>query len=165
MFGRAVPEAQVSHYVDQLGVVGPVRKLALREVDDPLFDVLVERPVAAHAVAAPAGPDTALLWQSADRITGVRPSPAGGVGHEFIIFDLEAPNDVDVVSTSEQGVLAELFFDLYEEEFPDADLERAAHAVGFRFLTELIAHHQSPSSRQVSRREKRRQFTLSLGEE
>lgn len=90
-----------------------------------------------------APPGLVPLWECGDWITAARPGP------EFVGYSLEDPQSLWPFATSEQGLLADLFSDLVEDEDWDdeeeslREIREAAEAVGFRHLEDLLSFQES----------------------
>jgi hypothetical protein len=75
----------------------------------------------------------------------------------------DAP-EVIPISGTHQGLLADLFIKLYEDEVPENDLVTAATFSGFRFLHECIDFQQANGSDFMNWTELKRQFIRCIDE-
>ena len=104
------------------------------------------------------GPPLVDLWECGDSITACRMNQ--GV-LEFVEFNVEHPEDIEVIATSEQGLLAHVFIELSEDEDDDQLLRDAAASVGYRWLEETL-RFQSQNGGDPEYRRKLREFVLSI---
>lgn len=78
---------------------------------------------------APAGPTLIPLWDWDSWVLGVR-EQADGL--KFVRFSIETADEVECLGRSEQGLWAQLFDALYEDDLELDELAAIAAAVGYR---------------------------------
>ncbi len=103
--------------------------------------------------STPSGPEFIPLWESHDSVTGVRSSSDG---REFLRFDVEDPEQPDILAKTEQGLWATLIVDLYEDNDTAGrdDFRPLADLIGFAHLDRLLdlyeaADHKTHTSHQA----------------
>ena len=132
--------------LQELGVPETVIRLAVDDHGEDMFFFRCQEPPPPAELRFPEGRPAEALWQCAGWVTAVR---AGEGGLEYLGFEASDPEAWQVVAKSAEGLLANLFSDLVEDEDWDEEpeeartgLEGAAEAVGFRHLDELLAFQE-----------------------
>ena len=99
------------------------------------------------------------IWETGTLQTGL----ILGEPLKFIQLTVEDPDDFHVISESEQGLLADLFIDLVEDDNGQEELQEAAEAVGFRYLEDVLKFRNSARKLDFDEyRQARQRFTASL---
>ncbi|WP_198529693.1 hypothetical protein [Achromobacter sp. DH1f] len=121
-----------------LGASAPLVRLASGDCVHPLLRNTCLGPPfhSYHGARAPQGPALAPLWDDGGYVYALRST---ATGREFIRFNIEDPQSVDVVAKTEQGFWAHRFDFLYETDAPLDDLRAAADAVQFRDFDAYLA--------------------------
>ncbi|MGB7343321.1 MAG: hypothetical protein WBD20_03855 [Pirellulaceae bacterium] len=90
---------------------------------------------------APPNLEIVPIWQSGDTITAICHPPAKPT---FIRFDIELVDDYEELASTEQGMLANLFVGLIEDndELAPEGFADAAHAIGFRYLDMVFSQYE-----------------------
>jgi hypothetical protein len=141
-----VPEDERVAALRRLGISEPVIRLSCGENIHDLLSISCEGPPweVYHNAEVPDGPPFVPLWEFAEGVTGLW-EKAGRL--EFIEFDVEGPDQYWVLAHSEQGFLAWLLLWHYQNrddlEWPD--FREPAEAIGFQFLSELVAAYEQAS--------------------
>lgn len=117
--------------------------LATKDHAEDMFFFRCQGTPPAEELRWPEGGSGQPLWQCEGWVTAVREREGR---REFLAFDADDPELWQVIAYGEQGLLANLFSDLIEDEDWEeeeeealAGLRAAAEAVGFRHLDELLA--------------------------
>jgi hypothetical protein len=107
----------------------------------PLFEFRCQPPFYPyHGAAAPAGLEIVPIWESGDAITAICRPPSRPM---FIRFDIELVDAYEEIASTEQGMLANLFVGLIEDN-DELDLDGftdAALAIGFRYLERVFSQY------------------------
>jgi len=126
-----------------LGLPESILRLATEPHNDDMFFFRCGEVQDPQALSFPEGRAAEPLWQFEWWVTAAR-SRDGQL--EYLGFDATDPAVWQVLATSEQGLLANLFSDLVEDEDWDEEeeealrgLREAAEQVGFTHLEELLA--------------------------
>lgn len=126
-----------------LGLSDAVVGLATGDHSEDMFFFRCQGTPPPQEMRFPEGVPAEPLWQCEGWATAVR---ARDGRNEFVAFDSDNPEIWQVIAHSEQGLLANLFSDLIEDEDweeeveeSEAGLRAAAEAVGFRHLDDLMA--------------------------
>lgn len=149
-----------------LNVPEAIIRLSTDKHDEDAFFFRCEPPVQLPAERCPQGKPAFVLWQCQDWVTAVRaprdteaqapdracadnPAPSSKP-LEYIAFSSQNPEAWQVIAYSEQGVLANLFSDLIEDEDWEFEAEEAEKALteaaeicGFRYLKDLLAFQEA----------------------
>ena len=138
----AVPEGQRIAELRRLGASEPLVRLSSGEIVHEVFrDSCLGPPYYVyHMAGTPEGPPLVPLWDHSDTVSGVWARPDG---LEFIEFSIEADNEYESLSRTEQGFWATRFDFLYECDIPLEELRAAAVAVGFRFLGRHLSFREA----------------------
>lgn len=138
-----VPDERRIEELRRLGISDPVIRQSASEEVHPIFSTRCKPPFYSyHGAVCPAGPPLVPLWDSGDTVTAVW-QPDDRL--EFIEFRIECRGEYQVLARTEQGLLANLFVNLLEDEddVGPEQRETAATLIGFRFLPEVIAAYQA----------------------
>jgi hypothetical protein len=140
------PQAGRLDELRRLGLSDPLVRLAGGELVHPAFDPrFVGPPMYVYgrdedAVSVPDGPSLVPLWSFADGVQGVWEV---GDALQFIDYDIEAPDEFEIIARTEQGFLAWMFITLHEHLWDDRDdfeaLAEAAEVVGYRHYGDWLA--------------------------
>ena len=86
-----------------------------------------------------------VLWECTYGIVGIR---SKGQGLEYVEFDIETPDEIEIIATSEQGLFFWLFSYLIEDQDWDDEIEslkllrNGANTVGFSLLEEVLTFQE-----------------------
>src|SRR5712672_2081256 len=127
-----VPAERRIESLRQLQLSDPLIRQSTGEQLHPLlwYRCLGPPYFAYHGANIPEGPLFLPLWDCCDDVTGVWLS-SGGL--EFIEFSIERPAEFRVLATTEQGLWATVFVNLYEDHdtLQQSEFVKVAETVGF----------------------------------
>ncbi|MCR5661568.1 MAG: hypothetical protein K6G50_05515 [bacterium] len=147
--------------LQELHIPENIISLAVNPHDEDAFFFRCEPPRQMPAEQCPQGKAAIVLWQCQDWVTAVRNNNAAegenDTEHnasskplEYIAFSSQDPEAWQVIAYGEQGLLANLFSDLIEDEDWDFEPEEAERALteaaeicGFHYLKELLAFQEA----------------------
>ena len=130
----------------ELGLPEPVIRLALDDHSEDMFFFRCQEPPPAGDLRFPEGLPAEALWQCEGWVTAAR-KREGRL--EYLGLDAADPEAWQVIAYTEEGLLANVFSDLIEDEDWEgeeeealAGLRDAAEAAGFQHLDELLAFQE-----------------------
>ncbi len=141
-----IPEHQRLIELRKHGLSESVIQISAGEAAHDFFEFRCKAPpyFVYHGAASPRGPIFIPLWECCETVTGLW-EREGGL--EFLGFSIEAPDEPWWLSKTEQGMLASLFVDFYQD-YDDLDIDgfrEPARLIGFRYLEEVAAAYESLS--------------------
>ncbi len=128
----------------EFGLTPQLVSLCTQRTEMDVFDFRCSDPIWYSNGATVVG-DLAFMWSCCDSMVACRK-----IGHEadFIEFDIEEPDQIKIISMSEQGLLFNLFVYLIEDQDWDNEecvlkmLRKAASVVGFCHLEDALAFQE-----------------------
>lgn len=142
-----MPVVREEHRIEELQKLGlseSLIRLSEGKIPDETFQYRCKTPFYAyHGSRLPDGEIIVPLWDCGDFVTAVRGPTADKL--EFIRFGIEYVDEFQIIARTEQGLLAHLLVELFEDndEWTPREFEVPANLVGFRYMSTLVAEYNS----------------------
>lgn len=139
-----LPEDDRIKELQRLGLSESLIRLSEGMTPNEIFKYRCKTPFYVyHGSRLPEGEAIVPLWDCGDVVTAVRGPSSNKL--EFIRFGIEYVDEFQIIARTEQGMLAHLFVELFEDndEWTPREFDEPANLVGFRYMPMLVAEYNS----------------------